>query len=142
MLATSQTNQISMVIELSLLFHTTINPVSGDEATKASFEDRAAEFDDTAYWKSQQPSLTEKADASVAEALASPPPQVALYNPYAGQVNSWQLDESVEAFLQRLPPRTTQVSESIPWIFITNPFRKAPKSIAAHEEAPPGEDSE
>lgn len=114
---------------------------SGDATTKESFEDQAEGFDATAYWKSHRPSLTEKADASVAKSLASPPPKVPLYNPYAGQGCAWQLDETVEAFLQRLPPRTTQQSESIPWIFITNPFRKAPKGVAANEEAPPGEDS-
>ncbi|KAJ8063961.1 hypothetical protein OCU04_007807 [Sclerotinia nivalis] len=114
----------------------------GDSATKQSFEDRASEFDDTAYWKNHQPSLTEKADANVAQALASPPPKSFMYNPYAGQECAWQLEESVEAFLKRLPPKTTQVSESIPWIYITNPFREAPKRIAIHEEAPPDKDSD
>ncbi|APA14044.1 hypothetical protein sscle_12g088140 [Sclerotinia sclerotiorum 1980 UF-70] len=114
----------------------------GDSATKESFEDRASEFDDTAYWKNHQPSLTEKADANVAQALASPPPKSTMYNPYAGQECAWQLEESVEAFLKRLPPKTTQVSESIPWIYITNPFREAPKRIAIHEEAPPDKDSD
>ncbi|KAB8293320.1 hypothetical protein EYC80_007645 [Monilinia laxa] len=114
----------------------------GDTETKASFEERAAEFDDTEYWKSHQASLTEKADSSVAQALASPTPKVARYNPYEGQICAWQLDETVEAFLQRLPPRTTQCSESIPWIYITNPYRKVPKGIAVNEEAPPGEDSD
>ncbi|KAI9643217.1 hypothetical protein NHQ30_007833 [Ciborinia camelliae] len=114
---------------------------SGDAETKESFDDRAADFDDTAYWKERQPSLTEKADANVAQSLASPPPKVTLYNPYAGQVCAWQLDESVESFLQRLPPRITPQSQSIPWIFIANPFRKAPKGIAVNEEAPPAEDS-
>ncbi|RAL62040.1 hypothetical protein DID88_002527 [Monilinia fructigena] len=92
----------------------------GDAETKASFEERAAEFDDTEYWKSHQASLTEKADYSVAQALA----------------------KSTTKSSSRLPPRTTQFSESIPWIYITNPFRKVPKGIAVNEEAPPGEDSD
>ncbi|ESZ97889.1 hypothetical protein SBOR_1765 [Sclerotinia borealis F-4128] len=113
----------------------------GDPTTKESFEDRAADFDDRAYWKQHQPSLIEKADANVAQSLASPPPKVNLYNPYAGQACAWQLDESVGAFLQRLPPSTTPLSESIPWIYIANPFQKAPEGIAVNGEAPPSEDS-
>ncbi|KAF5876384.1 putative dna polymerase ii large subunit-like protein [Botrytis fragariae] len=111
----------------------------GDPETKASFEDRAADFDTTAYWKSHQPTLTEKADANVAQALANPESKATLYNPYAGQACAWQLDESIDDFLRRLPPRTTEISQSIPWIFVTNPFRKAPKGIAVNDEAPPSE---
>ncbi|KAA8566215.1 hypothetical protein EYC84_008816 [Monilinia fructicola] len=103
----------------------TLTIKSGQTETKASFEERVAEFDDTAYWKNHQPSLTEKADVSVAQALASPPPKVARYNPYEASTT-----------------RTTQCSESIPWIYITNPFRKVPKGIAVNEEAPPGEDGD
>ncbi|KAK6608347.1 DNA polymerase II large subunit-like protein [Botrytis cinerea] len=110
--------------------------------TKAAFEDRAADFDDTAYWKSHQPTLTEKADANVAQALANPESKATLYNPYAGQACAWQLDESIESFLQRLPPRTTEITPSTPWIFVTNPFRKAPKGIAVNDEAPPGENTD
>ncbi|TEY42349.1 hypothetical protein BOTCAL_0393g00080 [Botryotinia calthae] len=114
----------------------------GNPETKASFEDRAADFDHTAYWKSHQPTLTEKADANVAQALANPESKATLYNPYAGQVCAWQLDESIESFLQRIPPRTTEVTPSTPWIFVTNPFRKAPKGIAVNDEAPPGENTD
>ncbi|KAF7943129.1 hypothetical protein EAE96_011071 [Botrytis aclada] len=113
----------------------------GDPETKASFEDRATGFDDTAYWKSRRPTLTERADANVAQALANPQSKATLYNPYAGQVCAWQLDESIEDFLRRLPPRTTEITQSTPWIFVTNPFRKAPKGIAVNDEAPPGENS-
>ncbi|KAM0180248.1 hypothetical protein ACHAPF_002417 [Botrytis cinerea] len=114
----------------------------GNPETKAAFEDRAADFDDTAYWKSHQPTLTEKADANVAQALANPESKATLYNPYAGQACAWQLDESIESFLQRLPPRTTEITPSTPWIFVTNPFRKAPKGIAVNDEAPPGENTD
>ncbi|KAF7899378.1 uncharacterized protein EAF01_008591 [Botrytis porri] len=111
----------------------------GDPETKASFEDRAADFDATAYWKSHRPTLTEKANANVAQALANPESKATLYNPYAGQACAWQLDESINDFLRRLPPRTTELTPSTPWIFVTNPFRKAPKGIAVNDEAPPGE---
>ncbi|TGO20274.1 hypothetical protein BPAE_0316g00050 [Botrytis paeoniae] len=114
----------------------------GDPEIKASFEDRAADFDAIVYWKSYQPTLTEKADANVAQALANPESKATLYNPYAGQACAWQLDESIDDFLRRLPPRTTEVTPSTPWIFVTNPFRKAPKGIAVNDEAPPGEHSD
>lgn len=45
-----------------------------------------------------------------------------LHNPYAGYSHAWQLTETVEAFLKRLPPDTTIQSTSTPWIFICNPF--------------------
>lgn len=45
-----------------------------------------------------------------------------LHNPYAGIPYAWQLTESLEDFLKRLPPATTQQSLSLPWIFICNPY--------------------
>ena len=54
-----------------------------------------------------------------------------LYNSYEGspyQNCARQLGETVEEFLSRLPPATTRVSTEPwrPWVFIANPFRKAP----------------
>ncbi|KAI5466495.1 hypothetical protein BGZ63DRAFT_132833 [Mariannaea sp. PMI_226] len=45
-----------------------------------------------------------------------------LHNPYAGVSYAWQLTETVDAFLQRLPPKTTEQINGIPWIYICNPF--------------------
>ncbi|KAG5983877.1 hypothetical protein E4U55_006862 [Claviceps digitariae] len=45
-----------------------------------------------------------------------------LHNPYAGVPYAWQLTETVDDFLCRLPPATTNQSEDVPWIFICNPF--------------------
>lgn len=45
-----------------------------------------------------------------------------LHNPYAGCHYAWQLTETVEAFLKRLPPERTIQSSTTPWIFICNPF--------------------
>jgi hypothetical protein len=47
-----------------------------------------------------------------------------LYNPYAGLHSARQLDETVDAFLSRLPPATTSVMTNGPWIYIANPYRK------------------
>lgn len=76
--------------------------------------------------------------------------EATLYNPYEGQRRSArQLGETVEEFLQRLPPATTQVSPLTPWIFIANPYRKAPTRSGEEDvqggitdEGPPEEDSD
>lgn len=50
-----------------------------------------------------------------------------LHNPYAGVPYAWQLTETIDDFLSRLPPATTEASEEVPWIFVCNPYisRKA-----------------
>lgn len=45
-----------------------------------------------------------------------------LYNVYEGLPCARQLSETVDEFLQRLPPATTQQSILLPWIFIANPY--------------------
>jgi len=72
-----------------------------------------------------------------------------LYNPYQGMSNARQLDETVDAFLGRLPASTTQVSWHTPWIFIANPYRKAPvrnfmgpSDTKFDDEGPPAEISD
>lgn len=45
-----------------------------------------------------------------------------LHNPYEGVEYAWQLTETVDAFLARLPPATTDQTEEVPWIFICNPY--------------------
>lgn len=68
-----------------------------------------------------------------------------LYNPYEGQFCGRQLNETVEEFLQRLPPQTTTASDLIPWIYIANPYRKAANAEDGQEikgEGPPDEESD
>lgn len=49
-----------------------------------------------------------------------------LHNPYAGEPYAWQLTETVEAFLKRVPPSDTPYKftneGAYDWIWITNPF--------------------
>lgn len=45
-----------------------------------------------------------------------------LHNPYAGISYAWQLTETVDQFLSRLPPSTTNQTPEVPWIFICNPY--------------------
>lgn len=50
------------------------------------------------------------------------PEESHLHNPYDGVSYAWQLRETVDAFLTRLPPQTTEQSPTLPWIFICNPY--------------------
>ena len=80
-------------------------------------------------------------------AVAMNKKETPLYNPYEGASCGRQLGETVEEFLARLPPATTQQTFSTPWIYIANPFRKSPArvlegGIKPEEEGPPGEDSD
>ncbi|PQK10674.1 hypothetical protein BB8028_0002g09930 [Beauveria bassiana] len=46
----------------------------------------------------------------------------ALHNPYAGVPFAWQLTETVDNFLARLPPAMTAQMPETPWIYICNPY--------------------
>jgi hypothetical protein len=79
----------------------------------------------------------------------SKPKHSYLYNPYEGHPNGRQLGETVEQFLERLPPATTPQSNEVPWIFIANPFREKPvksenavdeKNLSTDEEGPMADD--
>lgn len=112
--------------------------IVGDKATKYDFEARARDFNVSLWWKHQTPSLT--AIANRTPSPENPKEEVKLYNPYEGQICGRQLNETVEDFLERLPPQTTPCSDSIPWIYISNPYRKA--KLLEHKnkamgEAPP-----
>ncbi len=118
---------------------------SGDDTVKQDCEERASTLNVAEWWEHRIPTLMEVAKANIEADTA--PKSVKLYNPYEGQLDARQLSESVEEFLTRLPPATTQSSGDIPWIYIANPYRKAPKK-ADHDdysvtgEGPPDEDSE
>ncbi|KAM3072073.1 hypothetical protein ACMFMF_007467 [Clarireedia jacksonii] len=115
--------------------------VPGDASTKSHFNTCAASFSPVEYWTHHELTLTEQADINAAIKASAHKESTELYNPYAGDPCAWQLGETITDFLQRLPPVTTLRSDSIPWIYVANPFRKAPVAVAANEEAPPGEGS-
>ncbi|CAJ2508742.1 Uu.00g137680.m01.CDS01 [Anthostomella pinea] len=64
-----------------------------------------------------------------------------LHNPYAGEPYAWQLTESVDDFLKRVPPATTEDPIDSLWIWICNPYieRKA-KRKANNQRIRGGED--
>ncbi|MCJ1244545.1 hypothetical protein MMC30_001743 [Trapelia coarctata] len=53
-------------------------------------------------------------------AMASIPPRKP-YNPHEGDASAYQLSDSLEDFLRRLPPSRTPSSMYGPWIWIANP---------------------
>ncbi|KAI0880948.1 DUF1917-domain-containing protein [Annulohypoxylon maeteangense] len=67
-----------------------------------------------------------------------------LHNPYAGLEYAWQLTETIEAFLERVPPATTDATPKNPWIWVCNPYisrKKKSESLNQHirgceDEAP------
>lgn len=64
-----------------------------------------------------------------------------LHNPYAGISYAWQLTETVDDFLKRLPPQTTYSSEELPWIYICNPYlERVPKSQGKNQFSRGNED--
>lgn len=66
---------------------------------------------------------------------SSPPPATQLHNPYEGKAScAKQLTETIETFLSRLPPATTNAELEVPWIFVANPF--IPRQDRGGEEAP------
>jgi hypothetical protein len=118
---------------------------SGDEATINELKDRANSFNAAAWWSNKAPSLTEIANANMEIAVEKK--EATLYNPYEGLRRcARQLGETVDEFLERLPPATTQQAVITPWIFIANPYRKAPtrpgEDGGVLEVGPPEADSE
>jgi len=106
-------------------------------------ESQVGSFSVADWWahRKANPSLTETADAGIGAKEAGK--TATLYNPYEGNYAGRQLSETVDEFLERLPPQKTSVSENVPWIFIANPYRKAPapKSEKVELEGPPEEES-
>ncbi|KAH8661662.1 hypothetical protein BGZ60DRAFT_413637 [Tricladium varicosporioides] len=117
----------------------------GDVTAKQELEDRASTFDARDWWDHKIPSLTEIANSE--KSTVKENKTATLYNPYEGQLSARQLGESVNEFLNRLRPASTRVSQGIPWIYIANPYCKAPTAVKNENgqhissEGPPDEES-
>lgn len=145
--ATSPMNPTSTV--LNPAFHSSPNnsailTASGDETIKEEFEARAATFSPKEWWSERKLTLMEISKHNLAAVKDKKTPK--LYNPYEGRFYARQLKETVEEFLERLPPATTPVSELVPWIFIANPYRKTKQITPGKDdvgtEGPPDEGSD
>ncbi|KAJ4388162.1 hypothetical protein N0V93_008769 [Gnomoniopsis smithogilvyi] len=107
----------------------------GDEEEIRELESRVAQFDPSTFWQDRE-TLTMAAPYIKSESSStSPAPATQLHNPYEGQYCcAKQLNETIEGFLSRLPPATTNVDSDIPWIYVANPY--IPRQDRGGEEAP------
>ncbi|RYP92552.1 hypothetical protein DL770_001310 [Monosporascus sp. CRB-9-2] len=70
-----------------------------------------------------EPDAASNSSNSMYTTSAAATPTTRLHNPYAGVRYARQLDETIEAFLARLPPASTPATAALPWIYIYNPLR-------------------
>ncbi|KAM0230932.1 hypothetical protein ACHAP5_011229 [Fusarium lateritium] len=108
----------------------------GDEETVMDLRYRVQEFDAQGWMLQQQQSPGRPLPRKNIVADTSH-----LHNPYAGVHYAWQLTETVDEFLTRLPPKTTDITEDTPWIFICNPYiPRVEKSMAQNQLSKGNED--
>lgn len=117
-----------------LLTHT------GDEETVAKLQARVDSFDASQACRDIQASAQVKAKE---KKKAKPSPKPAkLHNPYENVPYAWQLNETLPAFFQRLPPQTTEATETCPWIFICNPYIPRQSKQSAQNQQSRGNEDE
>lgn len=92
--------------------------MAGDSGTKQRLQNRLDSFSVDRWAQKQAATPIRPLQKARPSALTTPQ----LHNPYAGLSYAWQLSESVDEFLARLPPQTTDI-EVAPWIFICNPWK-------------------
>ncbi|KAF2007820.1 DUF1917-domain-containing protein [Amniculicola lignicola CBS 123094] len=76
------------------------------------------DFNLTPFWEAHKQDL----NCVLVKTRAMPPPD--LFNPLQGRPDAWQLEETVDDFIKRLPPLTTSASV-VEWIWVSNPHRSA-----------------
>ncbi|UZP42446.1 hypothetical protein NXS19_010262 [Fusarium pseudograminearum] len=109
---------------------------TGDEETVMDLHRRVQDFDVQGWMLQQQQSPGRPIPR---KHIHADTPH--LHNPYAGVHYAWQLTETVDEFLTRMPPRTTDITEDTPWIFICNPYiARVEKSLAQNQHSKGNED--
>lgn len=139
------TTRISTVYLLLPLRTLSLTKHLGPASTKAAFLTRTSNFDPERWWKQDHQNLTALAANSISSRHGRD--SATLYNPYDGVCSARQLDETVREFLARVPPATSQVKTSFPWILIANPYIPRPKATLKDEkpsmdEGPPEVESQ
>ncbi|KAJ2973471.1 hypothetical protein NUW58_g8929 [Xylaria curta] len=110
----------------------------GDDSLVADLERKVETFDVEEQWQNHEALETPMKLQAKGETGSS---ASHLHNPYAGDQYAWQLTETVDAFLSRLPPATTEVTPGHPWIWICNPYiKRKSKSKAENQQIRGGED--
>ncbi|KAI0389347.1 DUF1917-domain-containing protein [Xylariaceae sp. FL0594] len=110
----------------------------GDEQLVTDLEEQVAGMSVQAWWGAHKGTATplepQAQDAAGGDVSH-------LHNPYASNKYARQPEESVDAFLNRLPPSTTEQTPGHNWIWIYNPYRKTKtQADAQNRQVPGGED--
>ncbi|KAK2015366.1 DUF1917-domain-containing protein [Colletotrichum eremochloae] len=108
----------------------------GDEETVAGLETRVAFFNVAQWWEETNAAHINR------RVKKEPLDSTKLHNPYAGVPYAWQLTETVDDFLARLPPRTTEQDDDLPWIFICNPYIRRKDKFEAQNQRSRGNEDE
>jgi len=101
---------------------------AGDKKYTALLESRAVHTDVHGYWKTHAKDLNvvarkarEELEASKPKPLEGPKiPKGGLHNSYEGEESAWQLHETVDDFLTRVPLLSS--SHVGPWLWVANPY--------------------
>ncbi|KXJ90696.1 hypothetical protein Micbo1qcDRAFT_135964, partial [Microdochium bolleyi] len=103
----------------------------GDEDELVVLERKVDQFDVPSWWRIQAQHQPPSRLHIKAQGRAD---MSQFHNPYAGVPYAWQLTETVDSFLSRLPPSTT---EGVPWIYVCNPYiQRKPRSFSSNQHAP------
>ncbi|KAI2602956.1 DUF1917-domain-containing protein [Hypoxylon fragiforme] len=111
----------------------------GDDDTMADLKARVKELDVKEWWGEYENLNTPLKLQARKEATVVDRSQ--LHNPYAGLEYAWQLTETIEEFVVRVPPATTDVTPESRWIWVCNPYiRRKSKREASNQMIRGGED--
>ena len=92
---------------------------SGDEDVQAELISLCNKYTPNKYWSKHKTDVNDIIAST--RTMPLPPPQE-LFNPGQGQENCWQLNESAQDFVRRVPPLTTPCTVSCEWIWAHNPY--------------------
>jgi len=108
----------------------------GDEETVAGLETRVTSFNVAQWWEESNAVHINR------RVKKEPLDSTKLHNPYAGVPYAWQLTETVDDFLARLPPGTIEQDDRLPWIFICNPYIDRKVKFEAQNQRSRGNEDE
>ncbi|KAJ3496032.1 hypothetical protein NLG97_g2961 [Lecanicillium saksenae] len=128
--------RLSMASRLNRICLAGLTVLPGDAATSEALGQRVKYFDPSDWIMQHQE------HPGWAQPRIHPPEAGAeLHNPYAGVPYAWQLTETVDDFLVRLPPATTNQTLEIPWIYVCNPYiPRVPKGESLNQKLKGNED--